>query len=108
MVAVNARVIANPPASKLLAAQGGGCFYCGRTLTLPKFDKRGNPTIYGPDTITRDHLRPYSAGGRLPLNKVFACRECNQRKGAAPPTALDVEKARNLYRNLNAPWFAIG
>lgn len=110
MVAVNVRAIANPPATALLAAQGGGCFYCGVRISLAGFDRKGNRTVRESSTATKDHLFPHLAGrgARLWLNKVFACSSCNGRKGCNEPAPLDIEKARNLYRNLGAPWFGIG
>lgn len=44
------------------------CYYCKKELT--------------DDNRTRDHIKPFSKGGKLnPNNKVYACRECNQLKG---------------------------
>lgn len=48
---------------------GGTCCYCGRTM------RKG-------ETLTRDHLVPFSEGGKTEQgNVVPACKSCNSSKG---------------------------
>lgn len=78
-----------------VAAQGGGCFYCGQP-----FSKRNRPT--------RDHLFPRCMGRDLMFNKVMVHAKCNQAKGDRMPTAEEVERARVVYTILGLPSWKIG
>lgn len=63
-----------PPLSnrELFQRDGGLCMYCG--LSHPE------------STLTRDHVRPLSQGGRDNWkNVVSACKSCNQAKGPRTP-----------------------
>ncbi|HZH28572.1 MAG TPA: HNH endonuclease [Azospirillaceae bacterium] len=63
---------------RLLAAQGGRCFYCGDALG------RG---------ATVDHLIPQAYGGIDDVaNCVMAHRRCNQLKGDRLPTADEIDR----------------
>lgn len=59
--------------SKPMISNGKGayCFYCQRILKAT--------TDPGPRRATRDHVNPKSNGGG---KRVWACFECNQRKGS--------------------------
>ena len=53
------------------------CAYCGKK----------------PASLTQDHVIPLSRGGsHIPANIVPACRSCNARKGARPPTRLPARR----------------
>jgi hypothetical protein len=76
--------------NKLLVAQGQGCFYCGRHLSLRKFF---SSLRYG----TVDHFIPLALGGRDHIsNVVLACGRCNRKKGSQFPTLLEVAKWNSL------------
>lgn len=56
--------------------QSGRCSYCGVNMTL---------SLGQPNTATRDHVVPRSAGGPTEAwNIVAACSCCNSRKGDKP------------------------
>jgi 5-methylcytosine-specific restriction endonuclease McrA len=62
-----------PPLSnrELFQRDGGLCMYCGMTQS--------------DSTLTRDHVRPLSQGGRDEWNNVVsACKSCNHAKVPAP------------------------
>lgn len=57
---------------RLLAADGSQCAYCQTTV-----ENSGQP-------LTVDHILPSSQGGETTFeNTCFACRRCNEFKGAA-------------------------
>ena len=63
-----------PPLSnrELFQRDGGLCMYCGLT--------------HSDSTLTRDHVRPLSQGGRDEWNNVVsACKSCNHAKGPRTP-----------------------
>lgn len=92
---VRARVIL----PRLVARQGGKCFYCQRPIvvvrSIPEHlrDEMVYPHIYFRSKdgeylfalyATTDHIKPLSANGdNHPSNLVASCAQCNQRKGAA-------------------------
>ena len=58
-------------------AYAGLCAYCGKK----------------PAALSQDHVIPLSRGGsHTPENIVPACRSCNSRKGARPPTRLPTKR----------------
>lgn len=61
---------------RLWQAQGGRCFWCGRTMTL----------IQPAETsATFEHLFPHGHAVRIqPWAIVLACRRCNERRAQAP------------------------
>jgi hypothetical protein len=76
--------------NKLLLAQGEGCFYCDRHISLRKFF---SSLRYG----TVDHFIPLALGGRDHIsNVVLACGRCNRKKGSRLPTLLEVAKWNSL------------
>jgi hypothetical protein len=76
--------------NKLLVAQGQGCFYCGRHLSLRKF-------FSSLRYATVDHFIPLCLGVRDHIsNVVLACGRCNRRKGSRFPTLLEVAKWNKL------------
>jgi len=63
-----------PPLSnrELFQRDGGLCMYCG--------------LMHGDSSLTRDHVRPLSQGGRDEWkNVVSACKSCNHAKGPRTP-----------------------
>jgi predicted nucleic acid-binding Zn ribbon protein len=79
--------------NKLLLAQGEGCFYCDRHISLRKFF---SSLRYG----TVDHFIPLALGGRDHIsNIVLACGQCNHKKGSRFPTLLEVAKWNSLAQN---------
>lgn len=74
----------NGPRSRQRARKHGAllrdkfaCHYCGVALTM--------------DTMTLDHVRPLSAGGKtVAHNLVAACRTCNETKADRPYAAFKV------------------
>jgi 5-methylcytosine-specific restriction endonuclease McrA len=67
------------------------CWYCG--VVTQKCDQ------HKPDFHTRDHIIPYSKGGRGGANFVPACKWCNSRKGS-----LLLEEFRSRFAMLkNVP-----
>lgn len=76
-------------------AQGRKCFYCDCGLSFEK--------------ATRDHFLPRCMGYRtVTLNLVACCRKCNRKKGPRLPTFDETLKAREVYRSINAPAWAVG
>ena len=76
--------------NRLLVAQGEGCVYCGRHLSLRKF-------FSSLRYATVDHFIPLSLGGRDHIsNVVLACGRCNRKKGSRFPTLLEVTKWNEL------------
>ena|SRR6266851_113416 len=65
----------------------GRCFYCGvHTKKTNRRDGQRHP----PKTMrTKDHIIPYSKGGRGDAVKVTCCLKCNQNKAN-----LDLEEYR--------------
>jgi len=69
------------PHGILLAAQNHICFYCDASLQL--LPKNGSKK----EKATRDHFVPRFVGGSNSwTNYVFACEECNTKKGNRLPT----------------------
>lgn len=65
--------------------QRGRCVYCGHKMTR-------EPNR--PNTVTRDHIVPRSAGGSSKRRNIaLACELCNQAKGDM--TAAEFETARS-------------
>lgn len=59
---------------RLLAAQGGRCYYCDSALCRGAQHPKAQPTL--------DHRVPPGRGGSNAIeNLVAACFDCNQRKG---------------------------
>ncbi len=76
--------------NKLLVAQGGGCFYCGRHLSLRRF-------FSSLQYVTVDHFIPLYLGGRDHIsNVVLACGRCNRKKGFRFPALPEVTKWNKL------------
>lgn len=64
----------------LLAAQRGGCGYCGVSI------RKGYEV---------DHIIPLSKGGsNWPRNLILACAPCNRRKGASDPLVFAAREGR--------------
>jgi 5-methylcytosine-specific restriction endonuclease McrA len=64
----------------LLERQGGRCFYCDQTLSVPPAGECNHTN--GPDTATLDHIIPRSQGGSNEIrNLVLACLSCNGARG---------------------------
>lgn len=65
------------------------CYYCGAEIYVGGRQK-------DPDTATRDHVTPLSRGGTNSKdNLVWACKSCNQEKGAS---TLEEYRARLIQR----------
>lgn len=82
----------------LYLAQAGRCFYCNRTLPPRARDphvkvNRGGWTV--------DHFYPKADGGGLVRNVVFACNDCNNKKGRRQPTVDEAARFRALLVRLD-------
>lgn len=72
---------------------GAHCFHC----------KTWMPAQPMSQSCTRDHVRPKMDGGRGYLhNLVFACGECNRRKGGKGIVSFDVERGVEYMSALEA------
>lgn len=73
--------------ARLFALQGGFCHYCGKAMQPMPEVRLG--TI-SKRTVTLEHLKPQSEGGRTTLeNCVAACRGCNEARGNMPAEQWD-------------------
>lgn len=79
----NRNLVLNPSHNRLLAAQKGRCFYCGKFMT----------------SWTKDHLFPRSHGFTLAGNLVFSCESCNNRKADRIPSPHEIIRALTLWRS---------
>jgi 5-methylcytosine-specific restriction endonuclease McrA len=78
--------------NRLLLAQGRGCFYCDRHISLRKF-------FSSLHYATVDHFIPLNLGGRDHIsNVVLACKRCNRHKGSRFPTLLEVTRWNALAK----------
>ncbi len=66
------------------ARQGGKCFYCGRDMIRQAGAPRKGD-INNRRLATLDHIVPKSRGGGGGINLVWACHQCNNKKGNNPP-----------------------
>lgn len=72
---------------------GAHCFHCQRWIPAQKLSQ----------ACTRDHLRPKKNGGRDYLhNLVFACADCNRKKGASDIVDFNVERGSEYLKALDA------
>lgn len=72
---------------------GAHCFHC----------KTWMPAQSMSHACTRDHVRPKKDGGRNYLhNLVFACGDCNRRKGGDGLISFDVERGAEYMAALEA------
>ncbi len=63
--------------ASIKAAYAWRCAYCGKMSA----------------SLTQDHVIPLSLGGsHTPANIIPACRACNSKKGARPPTRLPAKR----------------
>lgn len=75
---------------QLREAQGGKCFHCLRPLTK----KQLHPD--NPDALTKDHVIPRSRGGENYMNLVVAHNRCNNKRGNAPLSEIDMRRAKMI------------
>lgn len=63
-----------PYRTRLMEAQGGRCYLCGKHMSAP----------------TEDHVVPKALGGKNRANRLMACGPCNNRKANRPPRPCEV------------------
>jgi 5-methylcytosine-specific restriction endonuclease McrA len=75
-----------------LEKYGANCFHCDKHMPKQKMSH----------DCTRDHLRPKAAGGGDYLhNLVFACGDCNRRKGSADLISFRPEAGSKYLKALD-------
>ncbi len=75
-----------------LEKYGANCFHCGKHMPKQKMSQ----------DCTRDHLRPKKDGGGDHLhNLVFACGDCNRRKGSVDLISFRPEAGEKYLKALD-------
>lgn len=90
------------PRTILFKAQEGKCFYCGAYL---KLRRKNDSTMHNKKKDARpgtlDHFIPTSREGLKELsNCVFACEDCNTKKGNRMPTRKEWQMFKELHHKV--------
>jgi Uncharacterized protein conserved in bacteria len=80
-------------AAKLWVAQDGMCFHCGRPMAFERATQMKHPPL----AWSREHVVPYSKGGRAGTNIVLAHYKCNTERGNQDPSEEMLQKARRIW-----------